>query len=105
MIKKNKNKILFSKGFGFYYYECMYDHLALEDYVIECGFKKMTESATPDLTATQKNLIHLASIRFLENTLCNGSFPMDLFWLFLVPLQGKMQGVVQGIIIIIISIL
>jgi hypothetical protein len=88
---KNKNKILFSIGFG-HYYECMYDHLALEDYVIECG-KKMTESATPYLTATQKNLIHLASICFLENTLFNGSFPMDLFCLFLEPLQGKMQGV------------
>jgi hypothetical protein len=65
-------------------------------------FKKMTESATPDLTATQKNLIHLASICFLENTLFNGSFPMGLFCLFLVPLQGKMQGVVQGIIIVVI---
>jgi hypothetical protein len=30
---------------------------------------------------------------------------MDLFCLFLVPLQGKMHGVVQGIIIIIIIII
>jgi len=55
--------------------------------------KKIAESAaTPDLTATQKNLIHLASICFLENTLVNGSFPKDIFCLILVPFLARQNA-------------